>query len=168
MLLVSKVLSGVYLVDFNHLVEKVFPNQCKFKHLDCVHIKNLGKKTSKISFDGYEGEEISLFENLNASDIFDSSYLTDKSLYPLGQDHRYNFYGNNDVAILSNVTSLKSHPAVLKNNRFRSKRGFVDEFRGASTNDRVCISGVEFNHLKYVETNGFAIGPYLTYLFSSN
>ena len=46
-LLVSKVLLGIYLVDLNDVINKVFPNRYQLRHIDRLHIENLGKKPQR-------------------------------------------------------------------------------------------------------------------------
>ena len=77
-LFISKIISGVYWVDLDEIIQKIFPKSYNSKIIKRLYVEDLGEKTSRISFDGYEGAEIAKFGNLYSSDLFKATYLEER------------------------------------------------------------------------------------------
>jgi hypothetical protein len=166
-LFISKILCGIHLVDLKDIINALIPNFINTKELNYLKVENLGEKTSKLSFTGYEGSEIASFDQLYCSELFDKNYLRQYSLSsPI--------YSNDCRKFSLGKFTFESEDTfgptlvILNNLKLNKRQDFIKEFRGSSENKNMAISTVEFNLIKYVESNPFGIGPYLTYLFSPN
>lgn len=167
-LYLSKLMTGIYLVDFNdeHLTQ--LPTFVDLKMVNNIKVEDLGNRTTKIAFDGYEGAEILSYDNIHVSDLFSQDYLKIGSLKHLKYQKKSVWTCGEDFKLHRKSLSKSLTPSVFYQNNPNTKKNFIEEFRGSLDNNTMQISSSNFLQLNYVRNNSFGISPYLTYLFSSN